>query len=450
MFKKIEIWILYLVVFLGIPITIGFGSIVRYEMLGGKILGGISKTALFLAEIPSNLKELFLIDFEVRDRFPLSSGFNGTANLNHSYLLLSRYSGDLMEGIVELVDLTNFKVLHTWNPDIDKFNKSVNKVNEFKYLKRDANNSRYLLRHPTLLKDGGLLFQDKSPLRKIDSCSNLIFQNTNDIYHHSIEKDIDGNIWVPSHIYPQSLSFQKVGRDIMGKGGYYDDGIVKLSPNGEVLYEKSVSQIFIENDLEYLLFSTGDKAFNQDPLHLNDIQPVEIDGEFWQKGDVFLSLRNQSMILLFRPSNNKIIWKGTGPFFKQHDIDILNEHKISVFNNNLKNFIDGNVVDGHNEVIIYDFKEDKYSNYLKNIFVKNDIKTLNQGLSEILSNGDIFIEEQNFGRILYFDANGSLRWTYVNRAKNSKVYQLAWSRILHRKKDIQIVKKFLRFRDKCN
>jgi hypothetical protein len=33
-------------------------------------------------------------------------------------------------------------------------------------------------------------------------------------FHHSIETDIDGNIWVPSHIYPQSLPIEKVGREL--------------------------------------------------------------------------------------------------------------------------------------------------------------------------------------------------------------------------------------------
>ena len=27
--------------------------------------------------------------------------------------------------------------------------------------------------------------------------------------------------------------------------------------------------------------------FEIDPIHLNDIQPVNFDGEFWKKGDVF-------------------------------------------------------------------------------------------------------------------------------------------------------------------
>lgn len=454
MFKKIEIWIFYLVVLLGIPITILFGSLVRHELLGGTKLGRISKSALFLAEIPKNINEILLNrdDLEVEERFPLLNGFNGAPNLNKSYILLSRYDGELKEGIVELVDLTNFKVLHTWNPDIDDLNKSLKKSNEFKYLNRDNNNSRMVLRHPILLNDGGLVFQNHTPLIKIDNCSDLIFQNNHDVFHHSLEKDFEGNLWVPSHMYPQSLHIEKVGRDIKEDSGFIDDAIVKLSADGEILYEKSVSQIFIDNGLEYLLFATGNPKFLKDPIHLNDIQPVDFDGEFWKKGDLFLSVRNQSMILLFRPSTNTIIWKGTGPFFNQHDVDILNNQTISVFNNNAKSFVNeiGFTVDGHNEIVTYNFKTNKYSTYQSESLIKNDVKTSTQGRSQILPNGDLFVEETIYGRSLYFNSDGSLRWTHLNRAQNGKVYYVGWSRVLYNDADIKLVNNFLQSRGKCN
>ncbi len=450
MFKKIEIWILYLVLLLGIPVSIGFGLLVRQELVGNMKLGRVSKTALFITEIPITLKKL-MEGHRVEDRFPSLDGFDGIPNINESYMLLSRYDGDLREGIVELVDLRSFKVLHTWNPDIDQFNKSVDKFDEFKYLNIDNDNSRFLLRHPILLKDGSLIFQNNTPLIKIDSCSNLIFKITHDNFHHSIERDIEGNIWVPSHMYPQLLPVEKVGRNIWEKQGYYDDAIVQLSPNGKILFEQSVSQIFIDNGLEYLLFGTGDQdVFVKNPIHLNDIQPVNFDGDFWQKGDVFLSLRHQSMVLLYRPLTNKIIWKGTGPFFHQHDVDILNNHKISIFNNNSKNFVSGDVVDGNNEVIIYDFKTNEYSTYLKKSLTKFDVRTITEGRSQIIKNGDLFVEESNYGRTLYFNSDGSLRWTHVNRAKDGKIYAVSWSRILYDENDLQLIDNFLQSRSKCN
>jgi len=459
MFKKIEIWILYLTILLSILFAVGFGSLVRHEILGGKTLksinlGWIPETALFLAEIPSNSKKIFEgNDLSIEDRFTSLDGFNGTPNSEEAYLLLSRYDGDLQEGVVELVDLTTFELLHTWNPDIDAFNSMVKQVDEFKYLARDHNDKRNILLHSKLTKDGGLLFgaNSKSPLRKINACSNLIFQNTHHNFHHSIETDLDGNIWVPSYLYPQTLSIETVGREIKEEGGFLDDAIVKLSPDGEIIFQKSVSQIFIENDLEYLLFSVGDMStFKKDPIHLNDIQPVNFDGDFWKKGDIFLSLRHQSMILLYRPSTNKIIWQGTGPFFHQHDVDILDNHRISVFNNNAKNFVDGHVVDGQNEVIIYDFKTNEYSFYLEDSLVNNDVRTIAEGRSQILLNGDLLIEESNFSRTLYFNQDGSLRWTHVNRADNGGVYHVGWSRILYTQEDIQTVNNFIKNKGVCS
>jgi hypothetical protein len=450
MFKKIEIWVLYLVILFSILFAVGFGVLVRQELVGSIKAGWISKTALTLAEIPINIKKLFQADLIVEDRFPTLDGFDGTPNIEESYLLLSRYDGDLQEGVVELVDLTDFEVLHTWNPDIDAFNDLIEQVDEFYFLNRDQNNSRARFLHPKLLHDGGLLFQNDSPLRKIDVCSNLIFQNTHDRFHHSIETDIDRNIWVPSRLYPQSLPFERVGRNIREEHGFDDDAVVKLSPDGEILFEKSVSQIFIENGLEYLLFSVGDQYFAKDPIHLNDIQPVNFDGEYWKKGDVFLSLRRQSMILLYRPSSNEVIWKGTGSFFHQHDVDILDDHRISIFNNNSKDFVEGDVVDGHNEVIIYDFKINEYSSYLKDSLIENHVRTITEGRSQILLNGNLFIEESNYGRTLYFNADGSLRWSHVNRAENGNVYIVSWSRILYTQEDIQAVNNFLNNEKTCN
>jgi len=448
MFKKIEIWILYLVLLFSIPLTIFYGFLLRHELLGSTKYGQFSKTALFLAEIPSNLMKVFESDLTLNDRFPMLDGFNGTPNSNETYLLLSKYDGDLKEGVVELVDLTNFEVLHTWNPDINSLNKPFEDDFEFRYLNRDKNNGRTALRSPLLLNNGNLVFHHSSPLRIINACSNLVFQNSKDRFHHSIEKDIDGNIWVPSYIYPQTLPIKKVGNLLIEDGGFVEDGIVKLSPDGKILFEKSLTQIFIDNGLSYLLFGLG--SYEKDPTHLNDIQPVNFDGDFWKKGDIFLSIRNQSMIILYRPSSNEIIWKGTGPFFEQHDVDILDGQRISVFNNRVINLFNRKAVNGNNEVIIYNFRTGKYSSYLDKSFNKYDVRTKSQGTSQILPNGDMLIEESNFGRTLYFNADGSLKWSHYNRAKNGNVFSVNWSRILYEKNDINKVKNLLKLSSKCN
>jgi len=49
-----------------------------------------------------------------------------------------------------------------------------------------------------------------------------------------------------------------------------------------------------------------------------------------------------------------------------------------------------------------------------------------------LENGDIFVEETWKGRLLRMDKIGNLKWQFVNREKNGKVYVLNWSRLLNK------------------
>ena len=443
-FKKIESWILYLVIVIGLLFAIFFGVLVRQELIGSIKLGPISKSALFLAEIPTNVKKYFANDFLLGDRFPEIYGFKGKGLDNESYILLPRYSGELQQGIVELVDLKTFKVLHTWNPDFDYLNSLLDLSNEeFKYINRDYNDSRHIPSQPYLTEDGGLI--TNGIFRKIDSCSNLVWQVDKDIYHHSIEKDADGNFWVPSHIYPSNLPEEKIGRN----NRFKDDGITKISPFGEILFEKSITELFIENNMEYLLFSVGDRQFDFDPIHLNDIQPVIKDSEYWKKGDVFLSLRHQSMIILYRPSTNKIIWKVAGYTFHQHDVNILDEYRISIFNNNSKDFSKGDVVDGNNELLIYDFKTNQYKSYLNESFIREDIRTITGGSGLILNGEDLFISESDYGRYIYINSDGTVLWQYSNRRENGEKFASGLPRILVKPNEIQAVKALMETKERC-
>ena len=131
----------------------------------------------------------------------------------------------------------------------------------------------------------------------------------------------------------------------------------------------------------------------------------------------------------------------------QHDVDILDDHRISIFNNNVKNFFDGEKLNGHNEVVIYDFKTDSYSKYFDESLEQYDVRSSAQGISQILDNGDLFIEETDYGRLLYFNKNTSEQWQYVNRADNENVFLVQWSRILYKPEDIKKVNKIINIMD---
>src|SRR5690606_15593821 len=125
------------------------------------------------------------------------------------------------------------------------------------------------------------------------------------------------------------------------------------------LYIKSINEMLYENGYRGLLFGVG--PLESDPVHLNDVQPALTSGPYWEKGDLLISLRNKSTVILFRPSTNKILWLRTGPWLYQHDADFIDDTRISIFGNNVIRNADFDFIDKHNEQYVYDFKNDSLS-----------------------------------------------------------------------------------------
>jgi len=426
LYKKINLWILLLTIVLSLIIAIWFGSLVLR-----------SKTAVKIAMIPENLKQIIAgpreEDLSVyRDRFDGEKGFVAyLPSPKNKHLLLSRYDGDLKRSVVELINLNKKEIIHVWKPDIDKINSYSNLPKEWVDLQKDGNLRRYLIYHPLLLKSGDLIIHgNNAPLTKIDLCSKMVW-NLDYAFHHAAEIEKDQNsFWIHFNFFPSTVNpglDEAIGTDFTR---FVDNGIMQVSVDGKILFKKSLIQILIDNELEYLIFG-GNVAFNQyNPTHLNDIQPVLFDGKFFKKGDLFLSLRALSMIILYRPSENKIIWFKQHPWALQHDVDILNDHQISVYNNKRIRYNFNKSYNKNNNILIYDFEKDKVLNKYETLFKDFNIVTPDEGLSEIQKDGSVFIEESTYGRALQFDKNGNLIWKYINRAKNNKLYRLNWSRII--------------------
>ena len=99
------------------------------------------------------------------------------------YLLLSRYDGDLRESVIELVDLRDFSLLYTWNPDINAIFDSI-AVNNWKNMEEDNPDNRYRIKHPVLSADGAISFAG-GPFFKIDKRSKVEWLLPDVRHHHS-------------------------------------------------------------------------------------------------------------------------------------------------------------------------------------------------------------------------------------------------------------------------
>ena len=435
----------------------------------------LSSAANSLADAPGELRNwlssLGSSTFELEDRFPDQTGFVGEANEIEQYLLLNRYDGDIEKGVVDLIDLRSFQVLHRWELEFhareggyDETNPNHRFVQPFY-----ADVMTKSTTHSSLLQEGELFVGRHGSISKLDACSKpqweapiLASIPTN----ASLELDDHGNTWVTAAqvIHPSKLGLARSADsstplDTKNRSSYIDNRVIQLSPAGEVIYSKSITEILVKNHLSHLIFGYA-RSYYLDAIHLVDVQPAIVDGPNWKKGDLLLSLKHLSLVLLYRPSTDELLWHSIGRTNYQSDVDFAGDSKVVMFDNNTPTYLAANVksefvrkdllfkmVDAHSKVLIYDFTTDQYSHHLDEALRTYEVKTAFKGRSQLLLNGDLFVEESEFGRLLYFNSDGSSRWSYVNRAEDSKVYALGSSRILRRDHDIARVRDFLAKKD---
>ena len=423
MFKKFFTYPVFLVLFLFFIGVMGFGSLLRHHYLGGERVQSLQKIVVLISETPMNVRDMIkyrtlnlnkpqpLIKHKDKKRFE-----QFIKNKRNALLVLPRYEHSLSRSVVDIVDLNNFEVIHTYKHDVNEMNNKVTNTKEFPKLKVDGAPIRFQYSNPLLFEDGSLTAINDLAF-KIDFCSNLQWINDEEIFHHSKMLNHEGNIWVVGLMNPKSKYVEKFPIK-----GFYDDSIIKINKDGKILFNKSVTEILIENNL------VDENLSNQrysDPIHLNDIEPAFTDTEYWQQGDVFISIRHQSAIIHYRPSTNKVINYITGPFAQQHDVDIISDREISIFNNN--NFFVNNE---HSEVVIYNFETKKFRKLFNDQLQKENFKTTSQGLSHIFKDGSLMVEEQNHGRIILFNSKGEKEWEFVNKDKNGDIGFVSWSRVI--------------------
>ncbi|MFN0113041.1 MAG: arylsulfotransferase family protein [Paracoccaceae bacterium] len=429
LFSKVEVWLVALIVLFGLVAALLFGSALVSAFESRYALSRTERAVIAVAEVPLSLRKLLQSDVSAMrayqdGRIGGEAGWTfapGAAKVQ-GYHLLSRFDGDRKVPVVELVSLADGSVRYSWSPDIDRLLADANrhtragKVSNWK-------TARYRPYHPDLLPDGSLILKDtEAPLLRVDACGARLWINDSAVFHHSMEPDGEGGYWIPTVIEPPSLDHVPEV--------FLDEALARIDLDGRILEETSVAKVLIANGFRFLLQPPG--PFNPDQMHLNDIQPVLSDGPYWKKGDLFLSFRHVSTLMLYRPSTGRIVWHKSGPWQGQHDIDILDDHRIAVFDNGAYNPGDFGRVDGVSEVVEYDFATETVSHPWKHAFERERVRALYEGLYTYLPGGGLLVEDHNSGRILIFDAEGRTVASYLNRASDGSVFTLGWGR--HRRR----------------
>ena len=424
---KVRVWIVVVTLTLAAAGTMVFGAFVKDAaergVRGALPRGGaLGRVAFEVAEIPRYLYRFHIAGFSSQapeQRFHGRSGLtfaHGSSRRSvpptphgpeAGYLVVVRYVPErrfLEPGafnvVIELIDLNQRKTIHVWEPP------------------PDSAPSLTMLALP--LSDGSLILETDGTTR-LDPCSNLVWRKRIRT-HHTIERDANGNFWMPQRVVPRTVP-QSGPR-------LHEHGLISISPDGEVLSRIALSGALIRSGHRHLLYGV-EKFGEMNPFHMNDVEPVLEDGPFWRRGDLFVSLRTNSVVLLYRPATDEVLWLRSGPWLHQHDVDIVGESEISVFSNNAADAGDGKGrVLGANEVYVYDFATGEARSPWREAMRRHDVRTPFRGSATVLDDGGLIVEETNYGRVLRLSADGELVWSYVNRAPDGLVHQLAGVRYL--------------------
>lgn len=210
--------------------------------------------------------------------------------------------------------------------------------------------------------------------------------------HHERYVDDKGYIYSPNY-YPNTGEMSDAARKLYeilikdnsppyDKTGdnFRDDGIVVLSPEGELIHSIGLTELFSINNLLEIIYTAG---LETDPFHLNSVYPAKTNFGIIKKGDLLLSLRHQSMLLIYRPSTLKIIWYKIGPWINQHSAKFDDDGKIYLFNNNVidthySRRSELSFVDGKNNIMMHDIKSGK-TELINNCVNEEDFSTVTGG-----------------------------------------------------------------------
>ena len=395
---------------------------VRHVSKGGLLLGKWSPIIEEVAKFPGKVIYFFRsntlkvdpqiakTDFEKSLNIYNQSYFD---NYEDGYLLVSTYDYDNGSFIL-LYSLKENKEIFRWIPPLDEIHKMapefIDGINSHRY---------YRSQHPLLMNNGDVIFSSgEGPLVRLSSC-NKIKWLIPEIYHHSINKYDGDNL-----IY----AVKRLKKNERNKH-IWDDGFSIIdSQTGKQIQEFSVEKIILKNEKNRgIVWGVGE--FEMDRYHVNQVYPITITDDFVKKGDVLISIRNLSMVMLYRPSEDKIIWKSVGPWINQHDSRYLGDGKISVFGNNVVRGLAQRFefLLGHSDIYIYDISSDTYTMPFSKV-MKNS-KQRSGGIFKLLNNGDGFVEQSSDMVVQRFSEK-EIIWEYVNYLGNSEKGNLNWTRYL--------------------
>ncbi len=423
-----------------------FSWFVRDAVGKGHKLGALSDALRTMAEFPDKVGEVLTSNAlrNIPDSYlELRPGFTPVNHLQRDLYGINGFWNEERDAWdIHVLNYRNDSILHTWSipREVEGYEWQLETA------ERLFENAPPM--HSLMLPDRSVVakLNKTQNLIRLDASSKVLWVNHDLIWHHCIHPSIDGHIWTCGSDVPYEVGKPSVGRRVINLNGqkvpYQEDHVVKVDVNtGRILFRKGVAAILVENGLAGRLYGGS----LEDPIHLNDITPVTADGPHWKRGDLFLSVRGRSMILLYRPEEDRVVRVIDGPLILEHDVNVLDEHHIDIFNNRSINshqypedpevFPPRGVVLptdslNHSQVLVYDLRDSSFTALYNDLFRSEDIQTLTQGLSELLPDSLLFVESQNQGIYWVLGPQGVVMRKAYSTPMEGRVHGPNWTQLL--------------------
>jgi hypothetical protein len=256
-------------------------------------------------------------------------------------------------------------------------------------------------------------------MARLDACGNVLW-TLKEGNHHSIARAGDGSFWTPG------VSSKLRTRTPEFPGGFpglekpvWMSRILHVSEDGKILDRINVLDILHANDLHrYIPKGMGPRfeKIGTDPLHLNDVEPLDphmaAEYPLFEAGDLLVSLRYPSLVLVLDPENREVKWYESRLFTHQHDPDFLGDGWIGVFDNRRDGTERGAMLGGTRIVAL-----EPHADSMKVLFPTRHSAphyTATAGKWQMLSNRNMILVEARAGRVAEVDSSGHTVWEWIN------------------------------------
>ncbi|MCP5141375.1 MAG: PQQ-binding-like beta-propeller repeat protein [Gammaproteobacteria bacterium] len=244
-------------------------------------------------------------------------------------------------------------------------------------------------------------------LVKVDKDSRLLWRYAQHA-NHDVAVDADGRVYTLIHEFRDTPVPGSRIRELP----YLEDYLVVLSPTGEELRRISITEAFRNSEYAGSLDVIGDAPDGWDAWHTNTVELPTAETlpafPFLRAGQVVISIRNADLLAAIDIESGKVTWAMTGPWYRQHDPDLLANGHIMLFDNRGHHGPGGGArvleIDPADARIAW-----RYTGSAEEPFISTG-----RGSQQLLANGNVLITESHQGRIFEVTRDHQIVWEYIS------------------------------------